>query len=64
MSSYPAHSEVYWIQLYVIKFVSDLRQVGGVVCVLRFPPPFEGMSDEQKEYEAMKLVDAMDKLHR
>ena len=26
--------------------------------------PFEGMSDEQKEYEAMKLVDAMDKLQR
>lgn len=26
--------------------------------------PFEGMSDEQKEYEAMKLVNAMDKLQR
>jgi hypothetical protein len=25
----PAHSEVYSIQHYVIKFVSDLRQVGG-----------------------------------
>lgn len=24
--------------------------------------PFEGMSEEQKEYEAMKLVDAMNKL--
>jgi hypothetical protein len=29
VSSNPAHGEVYSIQLYVIKFVSDLRQVGG-----------------------------------
>ena len=29
-------SEVYSIQHYVIKFVKDLRQVGGF---LRFPPP-------------------------
>jgi hypothetical protein len=29
VSSNPAHSEVYSIQHYVIKFVSDLRQVGG-----------------------------------
>jgi hypothetical protein len=27
--SNPSHDEVYSIQLYVIKFVSDLRQVGG-----------------------------------
>jgi hypothetical protein len=26
------------IQHYVIKFVSDLRQVGGFLQVLRFPP--------------------------
>ena len=26
------------VQRYVIKFVSDLRQVGGVLRVLRFPP--------------------------
>lgn len=26
--------------------------------------PWEGMSEEQKEYEVMKLVDAMDKLQR
>jgi hypothetical protein len=25
-----AHGEVYWIQQYVIKFVGDLRQVGGM----------------------------------
>jgi hypothetical protein len=28
-SSNPVHDEVYSIQHYVIKFVSDLRQVGG-----------------------------------
>ena len=34
----PTNSEVYSIQHYVIKFVSDLRQVGGFLQVLRFPP--------------------------
>ena len=33
-----AHGEGYLIQQYVIKFVSDLRQVGGFLQVLRFPP--------------------------
>ena len=33
VSSSPAHSEVYLIQHYVIKFVSDLRQVGDMHCV-------------------------------
>ena len=35
----PAHGEVYSMQHYVIKFVSDLRQVGGFLQVLRFCPP-------------------------
>jgi hypothetical protein len=39
--SNPAHGEVYSIQLIVIKFVSDLRQVGGFLalklCTLGFP---------------------------
>jgi len=39
VSSNPAHGEAYSIQQYVIKFVSDLRQVGGFLLVLRFPPP-------------------------
>ena len=30
VSSNPVHGEVYWIQHYVIKFVSDLRQVSGI----------------------------------
>ena len=29
VGSNPVHGEVYTIQLYVIKFVSDLRQVSG-----------------------------------
>jgi hypothetical protein len=29
VSSNPVHGEVYSIQHYVIKFVSDLRQIGG-----------------------------------
>ena len=37
-SSNPAYVEVYSITHYVINFVSDLRQVGGV---LRFPPPIK-----------------------
>ena len=31
----------YFIQYYVIKFVSDLRQVSGFLWVLRFPPPIK-----------------------
>jgi hypothetical protein len=29
------------VQHYVIKFVSDLRQVGGFLRVLRLPPPIK-----------------------
>ena len=29
MSLKPAHGEVYWIQYYMIKFVSDLQEDGG-----------------------------------
>ena len=38
VSSNPAHGEVYSILHYVIKFVSDLRQVCGFLRVLRFHP--------------------------
>jgi hypothetical protein len=40
VSSNPAHGEVYFFlrQHYVIKFVSDWRQVNGFLRVLRFPP--------------------------
>ena len=40
-SSAPAHGEKYWIKHYVIKFVSDLRQVCGFLWLLRFPPPIK-----------------------
>jgi len=33
--------EMYQIQHYVTKFVSDLGQVGGFLQVLRFPPPIK-----------------------
>jgi hypothetical protein len=35
----PIHGDVYSIQLYVIKLVSDLLKVGGFLRVFRFPPP-------------------------
>jgi len=41
VSSNPAHGEVYSIQHYVIKFVSDLRHVCGFLRVIRFPPPIK-----------------------
>jgi hypothetical protein len=41
MSSNPVHDEVCSIQHYVIKFVSELRQVGGFLRGLRFPPPIK-----------------------
>jgi hypothetical protein len=41
VSSNPVQGEVYSIQHYVIKFASDLRQVGGFLRVLRFPLPIK-----------------------
>jgi hypothetical protein len=41
LCSNPAHGEVYSILHYVIKFVSDFRQVYGFLPVLRFPPPIK-----------------------
>jgi hypothetical protein len=37
----PVHGKMYLIQHYVIKFVSDLRQVGGFLRVLRFASPIK-----------------------
>jgi hypothetical protein len=39
LSSRPVHGDVYSIQCYVKKFVSDFRQVGGFLRELWFPPP-------------------------
>jgi hypothetical protein len=41
VSSNTVHGEVYSIQHYVIKFVSDLQEVGGLLQLLRFPPPIK-----------------------
>jgi hypothetical protein len=41
VSSNPDNGMVHSMQHYVIKFVSDLRQVGGFMRVLRFPPPIK-----------------------
>ena len=39
VSSNPTHGEVYSIQYYVIKSVSDFRQVSDFLFVLQFSPP-------------------------
>ena len=41
VSSNPAHGEVDSLHHYVIRFVSDLWQVGGFPRVFRFPPPIK-----------------------
>ena len=41
VSSNLDQGEVYWMQHYVLKFVSYLRQVSGFPRVLRFPPPIK-----------------------
>jgi len=41
VSSNSVHGDVYSIQHYVLKFVSDLRQVGGFLRVLLFTPPIK-----------------------
>jgi hypothetical protein len=41
VSSIPTHGEVYLIQHFVHKFISEFRQVGGFCLVLRFPLPIK-----------------------
>ena len=41
VSSNPPYGEVYSIQHYVIKFVSDLLQDDGFLWILWFPPPIK-----------------------
>ena len=41
LCSNPDHDEVYSIWYYVIKFVSDLRQVSDFLRVFLFPPPIK-----------------------
>jgi hypothetical protein len=44
LSFNPTHGEVYSIH-YVIKFVSDLWQIGGFLWVIRFLPPIIDQHD-------------------
>ena len=37
----PTRGEVYSVQQYVIKFVSDLQQIRGFLLVLLLPPPLK-----------------------
>jgi len=48
VGSYLDQDEVYLIQQYVIKFVGDLRQVGGFQRVHRFPPPIKKLTATMK----------------
>ena len=52
----PAHGEVYWIQRYVIKFVSDLRQGGGFLWLLQFPPLIKLIRDCHDKTEILLKV--------
>jgi len=47
------------IQHYVIKFVSDLRQVGGFLWVLQFPPPIKLITTKK-----WNVVESDDKHHK
>ena len=50
VSSNPVHGEVYSIQQYVIKFVSDLQQNSVFLWVLQFPPPIKLTATIQLKY--------------
>jgi len=43
------HGKMYLMQLYVIKYVSDLSQFGSFLWVLRFPPPIKLMPQDITE---------------
>jgi hypothetical protein len=55
VSSNIAYGEVYSMQNYVIKFVSDLRQVGSFLRVLWFPPPIK-LHDRHDKTEILLKV--------
>jgi len=44
--SYPAHCEVYSIQHYVIKYVSDLQQTSDFLRVFCCPPPIKLITND------------------
>jgi hypothetical protein len=56
VSSNPVHGEVYSIQYCVIKFVSDLRQLGGFHRVFRFPLPIKLAATKYRVAEILLKV--------
>ena len=50
VSTNPVHGKVCSIQQYVIKFFSDLREVGDFLWVLRFPPPIKVTTTAKLKY--------------
>jgi len=50
VSSNTVHGEVFSIQHYVIKFVSDLRQVSDFLRILCFPPPIKLTAMIEQKY--------------
>ena len=48
--------EMYSIQHYVIKFVSDFWQISGCLCVLWFPPPSINKTDRHNITEKLLKV--------
>jgi hypothetical protein len=52
----PVHGEVYSMQHYVIKFISDLRQVGDFLWVLWFPPDVHPMNTQKNHSNCLTDV--------
>ena len=52
VSYHIAHGEVYSVQHYVIKFVRDLRQIGGFLRLLRFPPAIKNVDIKFSAHDA------------
>jgi hypothetical protein len=59
VSSNLLHGEVFSIQHYVIKIVSELQQVGCFLWVLRFPPPIKSITTKK-----WNVVESDDKHHK
>jgi len=63
--SFTLSCDVVFLYLYLFSHFSScsINPVTGRV-EEKLPNPMEGMTEEQKEYEAMKLVNMFDKLSR
>ena len=55
----PSHDEVYSVQHYVIKFLSDLRQVSGFLWVLQFPSLIKKKKKDRHEITGLLLKVAL-----